>query len=231
MPKLTLKFKDSVIQIYNFKKDKTICIGRRENNDIVISNLTVSGNHAKIDFTEKGYLLTDLKSKNKTYVNGKEVDEAVLKDQDVIGIGKHSLVFNLKNDHARVPSEPESGIDKTMALNVDTQKEIHGKAAVAGGIKAVTAVLVFVEGGEGRFELAGNKVRIGKNPSNDIVIKGFFTGKIAAVIEKTPEGYTLSHQGGLAKVLVNNRVVKRPVVLEEFDSIKIAGVELQFFYK
>ena len=56
-------------------------------------------------------------------------------------------------------------------------------------------------------------------------------GKTAALISRTPQGYTISHYGGLAKVKVNNKVVENTVTLEEFDLIQIGSSELQFFYK
>ena len=232
MPKLTLKFKSSVIQIYTFPKDRTICIGRRENNDIVIPNLTVSGYHAKIDAMGDSYLLTDLKSKNKTYVNGKEVSAVLLSDNDSISIGKHTVVFNLES-HDRPEPGPRIDMDKTMALNVDLPleglREKQGYPVKEVSQTKASGVLVFVEGGEGRFELSDKPVSIGKASSNDIVVKGFLVGKVAAVIDKTPKGYSLSPRNGLAKVQVNSRAVRASVILEEFDSIKIGVSELQFF--
>jgi pSer/pThr/pTyr-binding forkhead associated (FHA) protein len=56
-------------------------------------------------------------------------------------------------------------------------------------------------------------------------------GKTAALISRTPQGFAISHYGGLTKVKVNNQVIRTPVLLEEFDVIRIGGTELQFFYK
>ena len=69
MPLLTLKFKDNVIQEFPLQKETSITIGRRNDNDIVIENLAVSGNHAKIDSAGEGFVLTDLQSKNGCFVN------------------------------------------------------------------------------------------------------------------------------------------------------------------
>ena len=41
MPTLTLKFKDSVISEYVLEKGKSLNIGRREDNNVVIDNLAV----------------------------------------------------------------------------------------------------------------------------------------------------------------------------------------------
>ncbi len=230
MPKLTLKFNNKVIKVYNYKKDKSISIGRKETNDIVIPNLTVSGSHAKIDYTDNGFLLTDLNSKNKTFVNGEEFNTVILNDQDVIVIGKHSLVFSLSKDE-NIQSERETGMDQTMALNSDVHKGMISKKILVEVQSPGIAMLAFVEGGEGKIEISRNTMSIGKDPANDIVIRGFFVGKTAAILKKTNQGVTLSYGGGFAKILVNNKVVKHTILLEEFDVIKIGGAELQFFYK
>ena len=48
MPLLTLKFKDNVIQDFTLQKETSITIGRRNDNDIVIENLDVSGTMQKL---------------------------------------------------------------------------------------------------------------------------------------------------------------------------------------
>ena len=69
MPILTLKFKNNVIADYQLEKGKSLTIGRRGANDVVIENLAVSGHHAKIDSVGDGFVLTDLQSKNGCFVN------------------------------------------------------------------------------------------------------------------------------------------------------------------
>ena len=93
MPVLTLKFKDTKINEYRLQEGGNLTIGRRDANNIVIENLAVSGFHAKIDSIDKGYLLTDLKSKNGTFVNGQLVASHWLGHGDTVNIGKHTLVF------------------------------------------------------------------------------------------------------------------------------------------
>ncbi len=97
MPELTLKFKDNVIDTYSLEGKKTFFIGRRKSNDMVIENLAVSGTHAKVEATSDGYVLSDLQSKNGTYVNKKSISNHILKNNDVIRIGMHTLVFTDKS--------------------------------------------------------------------------------------------------------------------------------------
>jgi pSer/pThr/pTyr-binding forkhead associated (FHA) protein len=96
MSELTLKFKDNIISQISLKDKKTFHIGRRKSNDLVIENLAVSGTHARIERLENGYILSDLQSKNGTYVNKKPVTTCLLKNGDVIQIGMHTLVFSDK---------------------------------------------------------------------------------------------------------------------------------------
>ena len=99
MPNLILKFKDTKINDFLLDQGRNITIGRREGNDIVIENLAVSGMHAKIDAIDKGYLLTDLKSKNGTFVNGQ-----------LIATDKISSVRRFKDDVREVTANLECGI-------------------------------------------------------------------------------------------------------------------------
>jgi ABC-type multidrug transport system ATPase subunit len=49
-------------------------LGRRSNNQIQVMSATVSGEHAKIELTRQGHIVTDLHSTNGTYVNGKRLE-------------------------------------------------------------------------------------------------------------------------------------------------------------
>ncbi|MBA2463205.1 MAG: ATP-binding cassette domain-containing protein [Actinobacteria bacterium] len=65
-------------------------VGRTDENDIVIDDLLVSRHHAELRETKDGdYELVDLGSTNGTYVNGRRVERAVLKELDVVAIGHH----------------------------------------------------------------------------------------------------------------------------------------------
>lgn len=92
MPKLILKFQGVLIKEYNIDKP-LLSIGRKEDNDIMIDNMAVSGHHAKIENKEGSFIITDMNSTNGTFVNGKKTVSAVLKSNDWITIGKHILYF------------------------------------------------------------------------------------------------------------------------------------------
>ena len=94
MPNFILRFKGNVLEEYPVKTGETITIGRKDSNDIVIDNLAVSGMHARVDSVSATFILTDLESTNGTFVNGALISSHTLRNNDVILIGKHELVFD-----------------------------------------------------------------------------------------------------------------------------------------
>ncbi len=77
---------------YNLES-QTIIIGRSSKCDIQIDQESVSRNHAKIINTGKSIILRDLGSTNGTYVNDQLIDEYVLRDGDLVKIGRTIFKF------------------------------------------------------------------------------------------------------------------------------------------
>jgi hypothetical protein len=73
-----------------------VTLGRGAQNDIVITNSSVSGRHAELHRTrEGGFRLSDLGSTNGTLVNGARITAADLKDGDLVEIAEVRLQFKL----------------------------------------------------------------------------------------------------------------------------------------
>lgn len=70
-------------------------LGRHRNNDIVITDPKVSSFHARIDRTGEGFTITDLKSRNGIFVNGRRVETARLKGGEEIRVGTARLVYKV----------------------------------------------------------------------------------------------------------------------------------------
>nr|MDT0666244.1 FHA domain-containing protein [Micromonospora sp. DSM 115978] len=74
----------------------TMSIGRGRNNDIVISDLLASRNHAELYIGRHGIDVVDLDSANGTFVNGQRISRAPIGQGSVIAVGHH--VFQLEGD-------------------------------------------------------------------------------------------------------------------------------------
>ncbi len=70
-----------------------IRLGKREGNDLVLEEKTVSRNHVEILQSEDSYLLRDLDSTNGTYINDIRVKEAYLTPGDIIRLGNARVEF------------------------------------------------------------------------------------------------------------------------------------------
>ncbi|MBF0100525.1 MAG: FHA domain-containing protein [Desulfobacterales bacterium] len=231
MPTITLKYKDKVVRKYRIEKGNSLKIGRLETNDIVIASRVVSGLHAKIDSVNEGFLLTDLQSKNGTYVNGEPINSHYLKQMDVVSIGNHSLTFYYELGESLPEQSSAAGLEQTMVMDVNQQqKSIRGEPS---GVhkKEPIGVLSFLTGTNEEVELTKKITKIGKAPNNDIVIKGMFLGKTAVTISRTPEGYFISYVGGMSKPKINGKSITDSLKLEEFDDIEIGSAQMQFYYK
>lgn len=94
MPKLTIKYQDVLIKEIDLETKPTWTVGRTDDNDIWIDHMAVSSHHARIDNNDGYFILSDLKSTNGTFINGKKIaGPTTLKLNDWISIGKHIIYF------------------------------------------------------------------------------------------------------------------------------------------
>ena len=238
MPRLILKFKEAVLKEYALENEM-VTIGRVDDNTIKVDNMAVSSHHAKLIRENGDYVLIDLNSLNGTFVNGQKISKWILKNNDFITIGKHTLVYI----DERVPKKsPLSGTSElrspegTVMLDTRTQQQLLEEAAAKKGVDKVgelVGALTFISDskGQGEVDLSKRITMIGKGKEAEIKIKGLFLPNISAVISRRPAGYFLSHSEGRAIPKVNGESVKGQLKLKDGDIIEIAGLKMQFFLK
>ncbi len=123
MAKLILSLDGSVLNEILLAKERTT-IGRRPHNDIQIDNLAVSGEHAAIVSVANDCILEDLGSTNGTLVNGSLVKKHILRDNDVIELGKIKLKFV-----GTGAAKSATDYDKTMVWSPAASKPAGAAAA------------------------------------------------------------------------------------------------------
>jgi pSer/pThr/pTyr-binding forkhead associated (FHA) protein len=84
-------------------------IGRDAVNPVQLSSREVSKQHAFLQRTPAGWCIRDLGSRNGLLVNGRPVQEAILKDGDKLKVGPYTLVFEV--EEAGHPYTPRLQID------------------------------------------------------------------------------------------------------------------------
>ena len=239
MPTISLLFKDKILANYQISKGDTLLVGRNKINDIVIDNLAVSSQHAKIESDGCGFLYVDLQSENGSFVHDQLIKSHWLNDGDTIAIGKHHLKFlNPKID--KLPEKISSAINKTMQMDTKKYRELlkknkqeidHKSPPNKNNDKAhrgPQCKLSFLSERKEDLGLNAKPVRIGKDPQSDILVKGFAVVKTSAIINKLPDGWYINYVGGLSKPRLNNKTIKESIKLEKLDIISIGSTKLQF---
>ena len=94
---LVIRSGDLIGNRFTLSKDITQ-IGRHQDSDILLDDITVSRRHAEVVRTSKSLIVRDLGSLNGTYVNQSLVDEFALQHGDELQVGKYRMVLFSKAD-------------------------------------------------------------------------------------------------------------------------------------
>lgn len=92
MSKLLIKLSQQKTHVFPLKPGETR-IGRGEDCHLVLQNVSVSREHARIVIGNQNVTIEDLDSQNGFLVNGKKTGQTVLKSGDEIQLGHFTLVY------------------------------------------------------------------------------------------------------------------------------------------
>ena len=99
-----------------------LTLGRGESNTVCLDgDRSVSRHHCVIEARDGQFIVRDLESANRTYVNDVAVDERVLENQDEIRIGKSVFLFSLNGDAVPRAATP---------ADLDESDPVHGNTVV-----------------------------------------------------------------------------------------------------
>ena len=221
MGRLILSMDGLVLKEIPLNKEN-LTIGRRPSNDIQIDNLAISGEHARIVTILDDSFLEDLDSTNGTLVNGQPISRHVLKNNDVIELGKYKLKFmseaavgevdnTAQLRAAGLSTEPEP--ERTFA---DTQFMFPRPVPPPPPIPRVTIRLLNGPNAGKAVELAKLLTTLGK------------PGVQVAVISRRSEGVFLTHVEGARFPTVNNSEIGgEAFLLRNKDIVEIAGIRIE----
>ena len=212
MPKITVMMDGAVHSEVTLTKERTT-IGRRPYNDVVIENLTVSGEHAVLLMNGNQVTVEDLHSTNGTYIDGKAVKKQLLRYGDVMDMGKYKVKFD---------ASVEDDFDKTMMYKPRAAAPVAPAAVVppvALTLPELRGSIKVLSGAAAGREMALTKVvtTVGK------------PGVSVAAVTQRRHNFFVHHVEGNDRMTLNGTVVgEEPVVLKHGDRIMLAGTEMQF---
>ncbi|MFL5695992.1 MAG: FHA domain-containing protein [Ktedonobacteraceae bacterium] len=96
---------------YQITKPK-ITLGREPDNDIVLSDSSVSRHHARITLNNGTWTITKLARQNTVIVNHRDVQQSAINDRDTIGLGGTSFLFQTNVGAPHVPHAPQANPPK-----------------------------------------------------------------------------------------------------------------------
>jgi hypothetical protein len=232
MPTLVISIDGAVIKQIQLAKERTT-LGRRPYNDIVIDNLSVSGEHAVLTLANGNVIIEDLRSTNGTHVNGQSVERCVLKHGDLLDIGRYKIRF--LNQAANLPPArtPSSIVRRAVAET----RDLADKLSSASGFGEVSSFSSTLHGTPSLPAQRRATVRMltGSLAGQEIALCKVVTtlgkpGVAVASITQKPHGFVLTHiEGETATLQLNGRTVgPLPVPLLHGDTMELAGTRMQF---
>ena len=102
MPRLNIKGPSGRKEDLSLVKS-SYTVGRSPDNDIVLEDSDVSRRHCMLRLRGSGYEVDDLGSRNGTYLNGRKIGKASLKNGDQLQIGHHLLSYLVGDVPGSVP--------------------------------------------------------------------------------------------------------------------------------
>ncbi|MBE7517369.1 MAG: GGDEF domain-containing protein [Chloracidobacterium sp.] len=121
-----------------------VILGRALEADVRVNDTQVSRQHARVETVNEGgaksYILTDLSSRNGTFLNGKRIESAALNNGDKIALGDTILRFDLLDEidreyqrqiHRLISHDDLTGLLSSRSFFSELRREA-GRAAVEG---------------------------------------------------------------------------------------------------
>ncbi len=215
-PALIVRLGERVVFRFPVVKDE-IVIGRGDDVDLVLDNLSVSRRHARVTRESRALTFFDLESENGLVQDGARRGQVTLQPGDEVQVGKYTLV----SSHYAVGDAEAAA----------AAAERIGARAAVGNVDTMALPLALrpasVEFGGKTDKLVGVVFTIGKSADADLRLGGWFVADIHIVLARDGEGWRATHTNGRRAMLVNGRKT-RQAQLHDGDVIVVAGQTVTF---
>ena len=217
-----------------------IIIGREDSAEVMINAQSISRKHIRVSKNDSGYLIEDLKSSNGTFINDVRIEKPnQLRDGDLIALGPD---VELRVVIPVVKIEPAG--DAT-AFNITpgagSSKEKGDATAFMQSLVSSDKTMAFTElppapvipprlvvnesGKDPKiYTLTTDRLRIGRQEGNDIILNNRFVSRSHAELEKRGQDYYIVPAANVSNpLLLDGRPVMEPTRLQHGAKIRIGG--------
>lgn len=195
--RIVVKQKDGNTKQFQFTQGP-ISIGRGANSHVFLPDKAVSRQHAVVHNTEDGkWVIEDLGSSNKTYLNDKPIDKAEVKHGDCLRIMDFVMEFVLEQEIGEeMPMQPEDTLQLEAALATPKHETVVRRpdAQHAPAMRLAACRLM-------DFSNATQKIFDAEDLDNllltllDVITEQFKAYHVWAALRKQPSGPMICHGG------------------------------------
>ncbi len=209
-------------------KSSTTLIGRRHNADINIIGQKVSREHAIIERRNRSFFLSDLNSKNATFVNAQPIAEKYeLKENDIIEISNIRLLF-AEGKLKIVPLEDSSEVDGKERMRSEAKTETNDAADEVSIIPKLNNKETNINKRKSQWVIEDSCI-IGRSHRAYIMLEREEVSKEHAKIEKRGDDFYLTD---LSKngTIINKKQIEKGIEykLNNNDTLRIGRTKMIF---
>lgn len=233
MAEWTITLNDKVIKRFTINEGEKVSIGRGSEADVVVNNTAISRLHTSLERIGGIYLISDLGSLNGTFVNEVKVEtDMPIAKTDDIKIGKFRLAP--ADDNAQeLSSSSAAGLDmddETVFVGSHAKSVVESPKLVPRVKKKGRRISVISGNATpAKVSLEGrSSIKIGKDPSCDLVIPGWLVAKAQCYLISRDGKYFLLPQRSWAGTFVNGVKIRAERELRPEDIIEIRQVQILF---
>ncbi len=195
---------------YDLSSDQTCLIGRDSSNcHLLLNDSNVSRNHARIDISSDGsILIVDLNSTNGVYVGSERI-----KGQYVLGLNEK---FTIGSSTMLIVAAHDDNKEEYMAESGPSHPVFNSETLTHPGNTAMQ---------QGRTFSLGEKLAIGRDHSNDIVLENPRVSRFHAVIEQKAGRFYVKDLNSTNGTYLDGNRVDADYPLNEGSVMQISGYQ------
>lgn len=219
--KLILLNPNGPIQEYTLAKS-SVSLGRMTTSDVVLNDVRVSRDHARLECTSSGVVLVDMGSSNGTRVNGIRIERATLIPGDTISLGSQQLKYEVED-----PSE-DVGLTK-----IDTQLQLD-QTMVGEFLPMMVnettspSLVVFTGDRTWNIDLADlERVSIGRDESSSIFIDANNVSRRHAEVRHEGDAFILKDLDSTNGTWVRGNKIDQ-YILQDGDAFQIGSAQIVY---